>query len=647
MYLDTDEFAMFSIAAHFAGLDWGDIASQNAYYSYGYAVLLIPLFHLFENMTDIYRAALTLNAVFAALVVPVAYYLLRQWGLRDIKEDKTVVLFLVFASVTVCSLSYTILGWGETLLILLAWVNTALIYKLQKNGTKTFWFALSGFLLVYMYMIHMRSLGVLAAGVIAVSLMKVFGKIGRKNFVVFLAAVSVFFLLSFYIKAYMQEVVWLSKLSNINDYGGQLEKIKFLFTPEGLYETFRVFVGQTFYIGLASGLLVYLAVADLVKYHIKNGKKDFDFALTFLLLGFLFTFIISVIFMNRPKRLDHVVYGRYNDIMYNILSLYILAKLRFVKKRTAAAVLAAFTLVSLAAIRFIRVYYLDNLRGLQKHSALMIDTIWDTHIALKDIMQYAPVFYALLVFVLFMIPFISRKKSKSFLALPIILSICFGYAQFSQFNQILASMDKSHDGLESLTKSAVGLPVYAPLGDYNYGYIQMYMKDTPLRGVNFDEIEDGEYYLFSNLASYGDLFTYALKNNTKLEIIGSNSNFYLYKGSKAEYASIPMPRICFILGGLGDTTKAGTTREYIAPNSVVIPAGDYSIDVDLEIGGGASGDFGKVEFTSKGLVFANAAIDSPKFTIPVHLDRDITPFTFTIHANENIKFNQLLFLRKK
>ena len=62
IYIIGDEFGYWANASYMAGLDWGSVASVNSYYSFGYSILLVPLF-LIKNTEIMYKAGICLNAL--------------------------------------------------------------------------------------------------------------------------------------------------------------------------------------------------------------------------------------------------------------------------------------------------------------------------------------------------------------------------------------------------------------------------------------------------------------------------------------------------------------------------------------------------------------------------------------------------------
>lgn len=55
----------------FQGKNWSGITRISAYYSYGYSIVLVPLFLLIKNTSHLYKAIILLNVFFYVI----SYYL--------------------------------------------------------------------------------------------------------------------------------------------------------------------------------------------------------------------------------------------------------------------------------------------------------------------------------------------------------------------------------------------------------------------------------------------------------------------------------------------------------------------------------------------------------------------------------------------
>ena len=70
--LIPDEFGYWTYAATLSGCDWSDIVSLGSYYSFGYTLILYPIFQIFQDSIVAYRAAVTVNF----LLMILAYFVL-------------------------------------------------------------------------------------------------------------------------------------------------------------------------------------------------------------------------------------------------------------------------------------------------------------------------------------------------------------------------------------------------------------------------------------------------------------------------------------------------------------------------------------------------------------------------------------------
>ncbi|MFD3259456.1 hypothetical protein ACE3MQ_12670 [Paenibacillus lentus] len=335
-----DEFGYWSIAAYFAGLDWSSATSHIAYYSYGYSVLLTPLFWIFDDPIIRYRAALVINSVLLSLIPIISFNIAKR---LFSKTDKILLLFVsICVSLYSSYIVFANVAWSESLLIFMCWMIVWCFLDINKN-TSIWKFLLIGFLLVYAYTIHQRALGVLVAGIIVILIMKFSKHLTWKQASVFSISIVSFFTLHIFIKREIVSNVWLNSFTSTkNDYSSQVSKIESLFTLNGLYKTFSTLSGQLFYIGASSYLMcyigmIYLIIGILKPICCRRLNKDISFRELvcnnksvhfFLALSFLATLLISVISMNNPNRLDHIVYGRYVEmilgplILIGIISLF-------------------------------------------------------------------------------------------------------------------------------------------------------------------------------------------------------------------------------------------------------------------------------------------------------------------------------------
>ena len=342
-YLTSDEFVPISIAAYFAGMDWSGVTSILDYYSYGYSFILYPLFRVFDDPVLFYKAALTLNCVFAALTVFPANSVLKSLSAKtqlvDGVTSKLILLCAVLYSATVYRAN---LALGEILLILLFWVLCDFFLRIYDGQSKMWMYPLSGALLMYSYMVHQRFLGVVLAGLLVMFFYLINKKIRIKQFGLFLTTFAILFFLHWFIKPYIQDAIWHgNSIADVNDYTGRLQQLASIISVEGVLNFLRSIFGQLYYL-FVSTLSIFAFGLVFFKRHlfasvIRLDRKHLlpDNQIIFLFLAFVFTFVISTIAMTTPSRADHLVYGRYNESLLGpiiLCGLLVICNLQPVKK---------------------------------------------------------------------------------------------------------------------------------------------------------------------------------------------------------------------------------------------------------------------------------------------------------------------------
>lgn len=303
-YFPADEFGYWFYAARLAGYDWSEIASLSSYYSYGYSLILLPVFVICKDAVLAYRAALFVN--FALLVV--CFFVLQKMSKR------------FFAAVAVfypAWLFYAGTTFAEILLVTLYTVVCLLLLKYLQTNRKRF-LALMLAAMLYMYFVHMRAIGVLVSGsvVLIIHSIKNGGK-KVKYTLALMAGMAVLFAAGFLIKRYWTGMVYgntAGTLKNANDYAGQIEKIVFIFSKEGMKNLLISVAGKFLYLGLASLGTAYFGIG----YAVKRVREKKYFPL-FVLLSTLAAVMISAVYTIRPGRVDALAYGRYHEYVMPVL----------------------------------------------------------------------------------------------------------------------------------------------------------------------------------------------------------------------------------------------------------------------------------------------------------------------------------------
>lgn len=324
-----DEFGYWNAGAWFAGVDWSSVAKNNAYYSYGYGIVLAPLFFVFDNSVQMYQAALVLNAV----CVVVSFLLLYNILKRLIGNGRIYIVMLsVFALMFSCNVLYfskvTMCEiWGMMVFLFVC-------YFFINFGDKQSFF--NAFILgasaSYLFFVHQRMIGITISVFVYILYKKLL--LNKRLCLTVILLMGLVILLGNQIKenykeyyyAYNEEnVLETEELLNsnlvetkagINDFDGQIGKVKYIFSTEGIKNLTIGICGKFLYLGAESYLFLFLGILYMLKTLVHGNLKERNSEFyIFLLLNLFISVVISSIFVVRSYdiRSDVVFYGRYNE----------------------------------------------------------------------------------------------------------------------------------------------------------------------------------------------------------------------------------------------------------------------------------------------------------------------------------------------
>ena len=496
-----DEFGYWGNAAYLAGLDWSGIVSKIPYYSYGYSLLLVPLFFIFDRPDYIYKSAIVLNGV----MLSASFLLCFDIALKLAKGfDKKMLMgtaFLIF--MYPAYIAYSNIAYTECLLIFIIWLLSWCFTDLS-NKSRNFKFVLIGFLTMYLYMVHQRALGVLIASICVIIVMNVLGRINlRKVLLVFLPMI-ILFLVHVYLKDYIQTQLWLNNSGNLtNDYLAQASKISQIFQGDGFIALIKASLGHVFYIGAASYLLGYFGIYELLTKIVKavvatvrNRKLeilscDHYFPLyAFLLIAVLFSLAINIIFMINPFRMDQIVYGRYIDMIMGPLIL--LGFISLINNESNQN--RVFWMISIGFIPLtIAVKLIIDVSGLTFFSILdAVGLLLITY----PFSVFLPAITAILACRLMLISFV-KKDSRLIIISFIMVSLCFFVTGDNVARTTAVGNQTTTELIDAVKYIENGMmPVYFLWDDQEksiYRKIadcyQFLLKDIPVKLVNKTELE--------------------------------------------------------------------------------------------------------------------------------------------------------------
>lgn len=316
-----DEFAYWSYAARVSGYDWSAVTSLAPYYSYGYSLILIPVFALFKNAVTAYRVAVSINFI----ILYIGFAALVKTMKRMVSDQKIpIILFSALAILLPCNLFYTQMTLTEVFLVCLYIAAGALLFQYLESDRLSTLFLLM-LTLMYLYTVHMRTVGVLLSAITVLLLHILSRKERRWHILVVLGTTLVLLVLADMLKQYAYLSVYGGinrELVADNDYSGQLAKIRYIFTGRGFYDFVIHILGKLLYLGLATWGVFYWGIFALIRHvgkMLQSIKKRTPmtsqqmFAL-FVLFSVILQIVISTVYLLTLGEISDYTYGRYNEM---------------------------------------------------------------------------------------------------------------------------------------------------------------------------------------------------------------------------------------------------------------------------------------------------------------------------------------------
>ncbi len=338
--LYPDEFGYWASAANIVGYDWSEVASMGSYYSFGYSLILIPVLAVTQNGIVAYRIAVLINVMLMA----VSFFLFQKiitklfFGIDNIKKA-----FISGAAILYPPwIFYSQMTMAEALLHFLFVLIIYLFCLFIEKPTVLTAVCLS-VALIYIYCVHMRTIGVVIACIITLCLWG-FQKFSDKRiFIVLVIGLCIFALGAAILKDYTVTEVFSHADSNIlsgNDYGSQWGKFREFLSAKGIKTLAEGILGKVFYLGIASFGLFYWAcwwcAKEIILLFKKLSKREKStitgWCCLFFMLAATGEILISGIYMYRSKLIDCLIYGRYTDFLmpiFLLIGIVAIGKCRF------------------------------------------------------------------------------------------------------------------------------------------------------------------------------------------------------------------------------------------------------------------------------------------------------------------------------
>lgn len=652
LYLSTDELGQWSTAAWMAGRDWSPISERNLYYSYFYSLPLSILFRVFHSPIFMYRAAVVMNALLLSGSVFIAYSICNKLCQ---KKDSLFYLIALNCALFSSNIVMVNLTWSESFLLIISWLvfymSLSLFQKKAPSSYKIVFFAV---LLMMGYMTHQRFLGILISGLLTVGIAFMWEKISKKQLLLFWGVIVILLIFHVYMKHCVQVNVYDIRPGEKvgNDYSGQIGKVPYLFSTEGILFFFRSVIGQLYYIGISTGFLGYFGIAYLVKGFmstIKANRAGTEDCLLFLFWGLsvLLTVAISVIFLIHPGRTDQVIYGRYNEIVLGILLLlgWLELKEHASIQLIVAVILGAgfFSLVTRNTI---------NILGLSEEVQYVcisgVAALW--HKGLRIIEMYG--LSVCLLIILFIL--IRKGNNRGSKVAVLMLTVFFVVSGLYVNCKIVLPIKQNWQGLDVLISETIKtgkedkrwvwmndrtvLPEDQSLANNVYpSLIQFLLKDQTLY---FMDEESWENEISKRDLVVTNVAPLYLKGAV---IDGRKGDVYLLeKNPEEREAPKEVPLNWFSSqGNIQDEYRSFGREEVLLFGPYIkLRAGNYVLQMEAELFEG-TGDLGVIDAVAADQVFYKQIINVSEFTngfctinVPITLEVPCSNFEFRVMTNE-------------
>jgi len=515
----ADELAYIGIAAFFAGFDWSSTVSLLGYFSYGYPLLITPLFHLFSHDPVLmYRSFAVLNCALlsASVVFP---YLIGRKLFPDI-NTKTLILLSFILFLFPSYYWYVNTAMAEVLLYCLFWLMLWMVCNLNENSTKRFMLCM-GILTAYIHSVHQRTIGIVISIAILVLFMFIIKKISIKQLLFFALGFIPIFSMQFYLKPYLIDNLWLSSgTSSLNNMEAIMPNVIHMFSFEGIKDLIKSFSGKAFYVGTSSLLFGFLGVAFCLtgsakyvkevitkKSSFLSGFSDKTAAEIFLVLAALSSVMITAVFALNPNRLDVLIFGRYSDFFIGPLILYGLCTLSLRTKKIPYGVSISVVTISIA-LTIVTWSYMAGMMhkfvawGFQHLGMAYFDVTPDGMLKAGAISVFA---FCYLCFIIIFI------KNNNVRIIAPALILCVFFALNIRHDALVPNSQRHWQPYTVLTDAIreideEDIPVYYQLSDgHFFGFVQFHLPHISVRMVSsLSEIHELEYLVIAPASSFVD-----------------------------------------------------------------------------------------------------------------------------------------------
>lgn len=345
---------------------------QTGFYHPGYSFLLAPLFRLFDDPDTVHQGVLVVNAALATSAVLVYRALAARLGLRPRPALAAGLVAALYPAV----LLQASVEWSENLYHLGFGLLLLAVERLLRRRDHLA-AAATGFLAVGLYATHPRGLGLVPVVLGTLAVLGWRGLISRRVAVTGIVTLLVAFVAARILFEQLLAMWPAERPETEADILGRLTE------PTLLWGMVKRAFGHAWYLLVATAGL---GAAGLVK--LAADARQAAFArVTLLLLAA--TFAASALMMSDGTRVDHLVYGRYNEGFVPALLVFGTAGIARWKGTRTLLGLAAGTVAAIAALGLVLVALEggDRFTGLVAPLNVFGILVWETERAAVDLLR--------------------------------------------------------------------------------------------------------------------------------------------------------------------------------------------------------------------------------------------------------------------
>ncbi len=295
-------------------IGWARILAGNAgdglHYYPGYSILAAPFFFFSDDITLVYPLMIKLNAFLGGLIPVFLYRLSKEWckPAAVLKRAFICSVASLYPAVT----SYVRLGWCETLLSVLLLAMALCLVSLEKNRASAGTWILLGVLGIWASLTHPRGvMFCLGALVAAAVLLK-----EKKRLLIGCGIVC----------ACMISAGICLVCSGSSHVGAShiTDQLIHLMTAKGIFSFLTTLLSHFCYLlfstyGMAA-VGLYYGISSLRK------REKGNILWIFTLASLFFLWCLSAVYMYHHERPDHILYGRYLEVIVPLLLLGVYAR---------------------------------------------------------------------------------------------------------------------------------------------------------------------------------------------------------------------------------------------------------------------------------------------------------------------------------